>query len=411
MGAQDMRSVRAVLAATPLRLTLGDRLEAVAGKSSGFDYLRIGLALAIAFAHIPSVTYGATSHEGWLYAFLDRTHLWTAVYGVLPMFFALSGFLVAGSLERCRTLGAFLGLRMLRIVPALAVEIMLSALVLGPLLTTRPLVEYFSDPLFWKYFLNLVGEIQYVLPGIFADNPFPHLVNAQLWTIPYELLCYLGLAALALLGVKRWRTLGPAVTLVTLAAYAVHHGMHRGWAPPLFDMPGLQRGLLLVWSFLWGATLYLYRDRVPWSGTLSVGCAIVAALALKLGGHCAYLVPPSLAYVTVYLGLTNARRAWFLQGADYSYGLFLYHWVIMQTVMTLAPREEFITLFVGIPLALCVAALSWHFVERPCLELRGPLLQADAGHGSRVPILLSTASALGFLAVAVAYEIWSRLAI
>ena len=41
------------------------------------------------------------------------------IHMILPMFFALSGFLVAGSLERSRTLVQFFGLRALRIVPAL----------------------------------------------------------------------------------------------------------------------------------------------------------------------------------------------------------------------------------------------------------------------------------------------------
>ncbi|MGY0575795.1 hypothetical protein ACTGJ9_036125 [Bradyrhizobium sp. RDM12] len=42
----------------------------------------------------------------------------------------MSGFLVAGSLDRSNTLIMFLGLRAFRIVPALAVEVFLSALIL-----------------------------------------------------------------------------------------------------------------------------------------------------------------------------------------------------------------------------------------------------------------------------------------
>jgi peptidoglycan/LPS O-acetylase OafA/YrhL len=99
---------------------------------------------------------------------------------------------------------------------------------------------------------------------------------------------------------------------------------------------------------------------------------VALAFSLKLGGSFQYLEPPSLAYVTVYLGLTNPRRAWLLRSADYSNGLFLYHWVIMRTVMTVAPRHDLVTLFVGLPLAFCVAVLSGHFVERPSLELWQP---------------------------------------
>ncbi len=71
---------------------------------------------------------------------------------VLPMFFCLSGFLVAGSLARTKTLISFIGFRVLRIVPALCVEVTLSALVLGTIFTTLPAREYFSSIEFFKYF-------------------------------------------------------------------------------------------------------------------------------------------------------------------------------------------------------------------------------------------------------------------
>ena len=61
------------------------------------------------------------------------------------MFFCLSGFLVAGSLERCRTPISFAGLRIFRIFPALVVEVLLSALILGPLLTHYSLKMYFMN--------------------------------------------------------------------------------------------------------------------------------------------------------------------------------------------------------------------------------------------------------------------------
>jgi peptidoglycan/LPS O-acetylase OafA/YrhL len=123
---------------------------------------------------------------------------------ILPMFFALSGFLVAGSLERCRTLVGFLSMRALRILPALAMEIVLSALVLGPLVTDLPTAAYFGDPEFARYFLNIIGDIHYHLPGVFVTNPLAS-VNQQLWTIPFELECYVALAVLASLGLHRQR--------------------------------------------------------------------------------------------------------------------------------------------------------------------------------------------------------------
>src|SRR5215469_12102212 len=60
-------------------------------------------------------------------------------------------------------------------MPALTVEVFLSAIILGPLLTTVSHGNYFTSGEFYSYFLNIVGEIHYSLPGVFVTNPVPWL--------------------------------------------------------------------------------------------------------------------------------------------------------------------------------------------------------------------------------------------
>ena len=91
---------------------------------------------------------------------------------------ALSGFLVAGSLERTRA-RQFVVLRALRLVPALAVEVTLSALLLGAFFTTLPLWRYLQSPELGGYFGNIVGFVHFTLPGVFERNPAPGVVNSQ----------------------------------------------------------------------------------------------------------------------------------------------------------------------------------------------------------------------------------------
>ena len=150
--------------------------------------MRLWLAISVVFVHSPTTTNGVDP-------FLT-TPLNCYFRAVLPMFFALSGFLVAGSLERCKTLLTFLGLRVLRIYPALAVEVVLSAFLIGASVTTYPLHDYFTAPLLFHYLRNSFGDIHFFLPGVFNTNPWPGMVNFQLWTVPYELFCYALLTAL-----------------------------------------------------------------------------------------------------------------------------------------------------------------------------------------------------------------------
>ena len=131
--------------------TIAQRILLTKGKSSGFDYIRVVLSVMVILSHAFTVTMEAPAREAFVQSLYYRPFV-----VVLPMFFALSGFLVAGSFERSSGYKEFYGLRVLRIVPALAVETTLSALILGPLFTTFDLNDYFRDPEFRNYFWNIV---------------------------------------------------------------------------------------------------------------------------------------------------------------------------------------------------------------------------------------------------------------
>ncbi len=100
--------------------TLGSLLDRNKGLGPGFDFLRIFLALAIVAWHSRNVVYWTSD------TLTTETPFWFGEYCLVPIFFALSGFLVAGSGMRL-TLANFLVNRGLRILPALALEILFSA--------------------------------------------------------------------------------------------------------------------------------------------------------------------------------------------------------------------------------------------------------------------------------------------
>src|SRR5258708_1045719 len=113
------------------KTSLAQRLTDTAHRPSGFDYLRLILSLGVIGSHSVLLT-----GSDWIYETPAWSVLGIVVSMIVPMFFALSGFLVAGSLERSGTLTKFLGLRVVRIMPALSVEVFISAIVLGALFTT-----------------------------------------------------------------------------------------------------------------------------------------------------------------------------------------------------------------------------------------------------------------------------------
>ena len=231
---------------------------------------------------------------------------------------------------------------------------------------------------FGQYLLNALGDIHYQLPGVFLNNPVSG-VNLQLWTVPYELGCYIALAAVALIGALRRPALVPILAaLLSLAYLGGRFIKHHGESGALV---GAIPGVLLVASFLLGVSAYLYRGKISFSRTAAIMSGVVGAICLNgLAGNLGdVLCIPFLAYLTVYLGLCSPPRVWLLRGADYSYGVFLYGFVIQQLVSYAFPalRLWWLNLLISVPLAIAFAALSWHLVEKPALKLRAPLLKLE----------------------------------
>lgn len=327
--------------------TIGARMERVP-HPHGFDYLRILLAWCVLFFH----SFPLTGLRGAPFAQLGEL--------TVPSFFALAGFLIAGSLERSRTVAGFFTLRAVRLGPALAFEIMLSALILGPLLTTAALGDYFSAPEFRAYFLNLIGWPHYDLPGVFADHPMRQ-VNGQLWTLPWDLFCYAGVALLAVIGLIRRPKLVLALLIAVVAARTA-----MAFVPATRGM--WSAGAKLAVAFSAGLTLYLFRDRVPRSLPLMLGCFVLVWLTSARMPTANFAMLP-LAYATIWLGQLDPPATWIAGKADYSYGVYLFAFPLQQGVQTVPMLQVwYLNVAVATLLALGFAAISWHLVERPALR-------------------------------------------
>ncbi|MGY3440382.1 MULTISPECIES: acyltransferase family protein [unclassified Bradyrhizobium] len=354
--------------------SLADQLALSRCRPAGFDYLRIALAATIICLHSANVVFGTERAM----EILGHIRIGSAM--VLALFFALSGFLVTASLLRCKSLISFLGLRVLRILPALAVETILSAIIIGPIFTVLPLAQYVADPKFYAYFHNIIGDIHYELPGVFLRNPVPFAVNAQLWTIPYELWCYVILALLAVTTICFNRVLYLVFLVLAQIGFAYHDIYHS-------DLQYLHlRPSLLVFCFLTGVGFYLWRDKVPFNRTAFLFALTLCAAGMATGYTDAFIVGPT-AYVACYLGLMNPRRSWIVSG-DYSYGMYLYGVVVQQCVAAVgAPVQHwYLNILISLPIALGVAFVSWHLVEKPALRLRAQVEQIEAAVLSRISI-------------------------
>src|SRR5919202_5926078 len=151
-------------------------------RRDNFGVLRLTAATAVLVSHAFRLT-GSTEPVA---AITGETLGDVAV----AVFFAVSGFLVAGSWCRDPRLGRFLARRAKRIWPGLAVAVLFTVYVVGPIFTRLPLKEYLDSGGTHAFLGWLVMVPSHRLPGVFTSNPLG-LANASLWTLPVEFKAYL----------------------------------------------------------------------------------------------------------------------------------------------------------------------------------------------------------------------------
>ncbi len=368
--------------------TIGALLDQRKGFGPGFHYMRVSLAILVVAWHAHYVAYGNTVgstnfEKAWI--------VWFPSYAVIVMFFALGGFLIAGSATRLNVREFFIN-RFLRIMPALGVEVLLSMLIIGPIFTVLPLSAYFSDLHTYAYLTNIFGVVNYFLPGVFVDNPAPEVNNA-LWTIPFEYFGYATTAMFVAIGFTRRPVLILATTAVFISVGFIL--LYSGFAPPEQYIPVagehhglwtklfspaifLGRGSRLIVAFMLGIAAYAYRARIPHDFRLFLLCSVLC-LVIAIAGPAPWLSQPllsaiacpALIYMTIFLGVCDAPRIPLLWRGDYSYGVYLYGFPIQQSVKSLLPAADLpAQLLVAMPLILLLAIFSWHYIEEPVLKAR-----------------------------------------
>lgn len=347
--------------------TIGQRLERYRGIGPGFDFLRVALAMLVVLNHSFLLLDGN-------FDYINKYGLWYVFGVVVPMFFALSGFLISGSAQRLK-LKDFILNRSLRIVPALAVDIMISALIIGPLFTAFSLHDYFRGNDFHRYFGNIIGYIHYQLPGVFLHNPLARRVNGSLWTVPLEIGCYILMSLLMLTGSLKSK---PRTVFACIAFTVIFCALHIfPWPFAKGSMLGnylgnffSDRGSVLYFNFLAGILMFVCRGSIPYSGKLALASVVLIGISQYV--HDVYFFTLSTAYLTVYIGLTEIPKLPLYSRGDYSYGIYLYGFPLQQALICLFPHKfNVITHYLlSVVLVTFVAMFSWHCIEKPVLSVR-----------------------------------------
>jgi peptidoglycan/LPS O-acetylase OafA/YrhL len=304
-------------------------------------------------------------------------------------FFAMSGFLITWSWFRHPVLRTFFLARGLRILPGLWVCLVITAFVIAPvgvliqggaagklLLSLEPI----------KYVLSNSGVMMLKtdVGGTPEGVPWPGQWDGSLWTLAFELLCYIAIAALGVVGLLRRRWLIPALLALTLW-WSASLGPTTGFAeePPIPGRPIDPAAMTLFIQqstarfavmFFAGALLYQLRNVLPARWSLAA-ISVVIVLASSLLPNYRLVAAVPLAYALIVSGAL-IRTKWLNLRTDLSYGVYIYAWPIQQLLVIcgLAFLNPFVFAIVAALATLPMAALSWFVVEKPALALKSRLL-------------------------------------
>jgi peptidoglycan/LPS O-acetylase OafA/YrhL len=330
-------------------------------RANNFDVLRLIAALSVTFSHSFLIAEGTQAKEP--FVILTGSQCVLGLVGVF-VFFVISGYLVTESFCRSPHPGMFALRRTLRIYPGLLANIAVCAFVLGPIVTTMPLSEYFSAQglreFLWKTVVLQPGELN--LPGVvFSHNAVGRHLNGSLWSLRYEVLMYVMVGGL---GVFRLLRLSMCIVLTAIGIAAVY------FEDALRPLGEFQLWTWLLGFFASGMTLYFLRDRLAFNGRWAL-VALAALVMFTAIGRLIMLFPLAGAYLALWF----ARRydPWLAYSrwcGDLSYGIYIYGWPLEQFVFRLSGgRALWWQVWLGaLPLILAAAWLSWRFIEGPALR-------------------------------------------
>ncbi|WP_250526169.1 acyltransferase [Caballeronia sp. GAWG2-1] len=297
----------------------------------------------------------------------------------VKVFFSISGYLVMGSWMRDPSWGHYLWKRCLRIFPGLIVCILLSAFVLGPVVTRLPVSEYFRNPWFVRYLGNMALYPSYALPGVFEHIAYPNAVNGSLWSLPVEFAMYLIAPLVVLWGRgQKVRIVIGSFVLCVLGLYLVR------FAPPqkpiVFYATSIVSALDAAPYFFLGAAWKIAAPKEAFDlQTALLAVLLLATIPQSSIAHeiALYIVLP---YAILSFSLAKpAAFGWMGRLGDFSYGVYVYGFVVQQTISFVLQTQgkPFLNFGLALVPTLLLAAASWHLVEKRFLALK-PLRRRPA---------------------------------
>ncbi|BBY62449.1 acyltransferase family protein [Mycolicibacterium helvum] len=320
-------------------------------------------------------------------------------------FFAISGFLITWSWFRRPRVRDYFVARALRILPGLWFCLIVTAFVIAPIgvaVQGGSATKLLLSRAPFEYVIANLGVMltQQGIGGTPSGIPVPGVWNGSLWTLIWEVLCYVAVAVFGVVGLLRRKWFIPALLALALLwsarlpAWSVFANLaetQQSMDPAtavLFVQAIVARFAVMFWA---GALIYQVRNVLPARWSLVTLSAVIVLAASFLPNYRVLAAIP-LAYAVIVTGALIQDKRFRLR-TDLSYGVYVYAWPVQQLLVIcgLAVLNPVVFALVATIVTVPLATFSWFVVEKPAISLKRRFEKrgrpsGDVSGGGRSPV-------------------------
>lgn len=309
---------------------------------NNFNLIRLLLSIMVVYSH----SFGLLN--------LKEPTIFNRTFGnfAVHCFFALSGYLIATSFLNSKSTLDFLYKRTLRIAPAFFI-----ALIVGHLLN--------------KIFNGYI------------ENPVPYIVNGTVWTLSWEIFCYVICCLIGYIGLLKPISVGTLWLIVWVLIvsnignqtmtfqvivpmlFLFLSGMFVAVNEKPFQLKytgPIYFGILLL-ILVQPNAIFKVINLLPWLYSPQYS-SIILNFIIYL-----FCLPLAIIYIGKYISVTLSIKD------DISYGIYIYTWPIQQTTIFVIQQlglqlSPLIVFASSLIISIILSFISWRIIEKPVNSLK-----------------------------------------
>lgn len=325
--------------------------------ANNFDFLRFVFAFLVVIGHTIILSARPEFNNKFFAAMPN--------YSVF-CFFIISGFLIYSSYDKFRDLKKYAINRARRIFPAYFFVVLFFSVFLY-VFSDKNFLDYFSTD--WLKYLGVnlffMNFLQPCIDGVFGNN-YICAVNGSLWTIKVELMFYIFIPFL-FYTLQNKSKVGKNIILTAIYVFSIIYSSflaHNGKDELSRQLPGVLS--YFVTGILLFLNLAFFKKHINLLLPLAVGILILEKGIFSVN----LFTPFALGIGIFWAAYLNLPLKKFAKYGDFSYGVYLVHFPIIQIFVQekLFERYSFYAFFLCLALVVIFSVFVWNFIEKPVLK-------------------------------------------